>query len=642
MQSNSYHPLFTLQHYSSGSTNDCNTTSETGSTSDTATETRTTTPQHQQSNSGNNGVTSLTFLQHPTFTSSTTWSHSDINHCDNSDDSEEKEDDSDDSDDELPIFQCRSRLMNRQRQNQHDPHYDSKAIDYATTLSFSNPIPTRKGHITHHSHDTDNDDYGGTKQLLLASSHVNGEAYIWDLNKRCVAFPLLDHPQKKERVGDANGPSPGLAILCLNYNTTYNNNHLSSSSSLLYQTRDQNGTISFHNLSSSTSDGCRMYDTIQCHSKTFCQATAMTAATTTMGNPNIIATPSNHESIVSLWDVRVNASMRGGRRRPVGVIHGAGLFTIQDGKDNDFSHSSSSSSNDWRKEGMVMSLKFCDWGYSSSNDHSRNGSSSNSSSSSTGRNGNFVLGCGMESGNLYLHDLRKLNSRDGVVHCSKQEQEHKQHDNHIELDPVIIAMDHTSIHLGKNPILTIDMCPSSSSSSSSPNSNSNSNQRSLIAIAGTAGDAVEQLDLPEAERGTVNVIKASSSHQSSPLSPNLKTKKNLKTRIRAKVGTCNVSQDASFLGKPGVGICRFQPDGSCFAVGGWDRRIRIYSRTSAKLLSVLKGPNEDSITSLDWARVISEVNNVNSHSRTSATLRDSGRVLLASGSSDGKITLWRS
>ena len=33
----------------------------------------------------------------------------------------------------------------------------------------------------------------------------------------------------------------------------------------------------------------------------------------------------------------------------------------------------------------------------------------------------------------------------------------------------------------------------------------------------------------------------------------------------------------------------------------WDRRIRIYSRTSAKLLWILRGPNEDSITSLDWA-----------------------------------------
>ena len=79
-------------------------------------------------------------------------------------------------------------------------------------------------------------------------------------------------------------------------------------------------------------------------------------------------------------------------------------------------------------------------------------------------------------------------------------------------------------------------------------------------------------------------------------------------------------------GKPGVNICRFRPDGRVFAVGGWDRRVRIYSRTNAKLVRILKGTHLSSVTTLDWVR-------------SEDDLMSDG--VLASGSEDGTISLWR-
>mmetsp|Transcript_9481 Transcript_9481/g.14117 ORF Transcript_9481/g.14117 Transcript_9481/m.14117 type:complete len:197 (+) Transcript_9481:1-591(+) len=194
-----------------------------------------------------------------------------------------------------------------------------------------------------------------------------------------------------------------------------------------------------------------------------------------------------------------------------------------------------------------------------------------------------------------------------------------------------------------NPVLTLDLQPSRDSKvnknqatiSANMESKNHENSKckySLVAIAGTAADASDQLDLAEDERGTVAVVKATMAMGNTTTTTNEDDmnhpiiNKRIHARIRAKVGTCKISEDSSFLGKPGVGVCRFRPDGSCFAVGGWDRRIRIYSRTTAKLLGILRGPNEDSITTLDWAVGDDD-------------LMHAG--VLAAGSSDGKITLWR-
>jgi WD40 repeat protein len=143
-----------------------------------------------------------------------------------------------------------------------------------------------------------------------------------------------------------------------------------------------------------------------------------------------------------------------------------------------------------------------------------------------------------------------------------------------------------------------------------------------VTIAGLAADAAEQMALHQQDRGTVAVLKTTTRIVSAGA-----TKEDgmtaMKARIRAKVGTCRLSDEISRDAKPGVGICKFRPDGKIFAVGGWDKRIRLYSRTSAKLLSVMRGYNEESITSLDWV--------ANRH----------GEYILAAGSSDGKISVWR-
>ena len=98
------------------------------------------------------------------------------------------------------------------------------------------------------------------------------------------------------------------------------------------------------------------------------------------------------------------------------------------------------------------------------------------------------------------------------------------------------------------------------------------------------------------------------------------------------MGTCQLSNEIGMGGKPGVGVCKFRPDGKVFAVGGWDKRIRLYSRTSTSLLSVLRGPNDASVTAMNWARSCDGGGNDNVGVEAG---------VLAAGTADGKILLWR-
>eukprot|EP00957_Ditylum_brightwellii_P138437 10551884-Ditylum_brightwellii.AAC.1 len=95
----------------------------------------------------------------------------------------------------------------------------------------------------------------------------------------------------------------------------------------------------------------------------------------------------------------------------------------------------------------------------------------------------------------------------------------------------------------------------------------------------------------------------------------------MKASIRNKVSTCEIGQESAG-GKPGVSTARFRPDGRMFAIGGWDKRLRIYGRAQGNLLAILKG-HEDSVNAVDWA----EDSNVSG--------------VLATGSGDGRILLWR-
>jgi hypothetical protein len=630
----------------------------------------------------NHGVSSITFLhlsqqeqqEHQEQQCSIMNSHIIQDDHDGSDD----DDDDDDEIDDLFMFQCKSKLLlntkqqqqqqQQQQRQQHNNFYqDSKAIDQATIFSFSH-----NSNITKNNSTLNNYSY-------LASSHVNGQAYIWDLYKRCIAFPLLDYDHNLKDIqirnsnhNNHNQNGPGLAIFQLknhDVNDNNNNNIHNHSPKLVYQTRDVNGTISIHQM---TSTGCQIIDVLHCKSQTFCHAIGI--------DENVIASPSNHESIVSLWDLRMGG---GSGRRPICILHGSGL----DLKLN-------SNPSDWRKDGMVMSLQCSHWGNIHHDyDTSSTCISSNSGGgSSSSNNDNFVLGCGMESGNVYFHDLRKIgthchfntgdyvtrgsNTSEYMHHCGSSK-----NCGDDELMETINCTNCTSIHLGMNPVLSIDMQPSidkpkpksacvtnitkntgptfhTTTRTATTTNNGIDNESfkktagtyssSFITVAGTAGDANEQFDLSESERGTVNIIKTTKTFSSSSSSSAQEQEQyTTKCRIRAKVGTCNIlsnddhndnnlhnndnikNSSPSFMGKPGVNICKFNPNGSCFAVGGWDKRVRIFSRTKGTLLGILRGPNEDSITALDWWST-TNANGFINHSN-----------VLAAGSADGKITIWR-
>lgn len=432
------------------------------------------------------------------------------------------------------------------------------------------------------------------ENIQLASTHVNGCAYIWDLTKRRVVQTLQDD--------GTVGVGPGLSIgllpsvgSCYSPNTTSNTTTATTRSLLFHQKRDDMGTISIYDQEYNVP-----VQKIQCLSKTFCHAKASSH------HEHLLLTPSKHGSFAQLWDLRMKPG--DGNRSPLGLIHGAKLEQCHGTR--------------WNEEGMLTSLGFCD-----------------------DRDGEwYVIGCGMESGKVYFHDLRMMGK------ASKSGDVVGENPSFDILDHKIVT-DMCSVALGKDPVLCLDMFPSLNEyedcSRRTKNSGSNMDvkhatsqnvdkqrqQRSVIAIAGVAADAAEQLTLDEQDRGTVAVLKATTS--SSSFTENMislegngtedAVKKRMKARMRAKVGTCQVTDELSREAKPGVGICKFRPDGKIFAVGGWDKRIRLYSRTSAKMLTVLRGSNEGSISALDWIPYGN----------------GGDGCILAAGSNDGKISIWR-
>lgn len=174
-----------------------------------------------------------------------------------------------------------------------------------------------------------------------------------------------------------------------------------------------------------------------------------------------------------------------------------------------------------------------------------------------------MLACGMESGSIFFHDLRALSR-----HCG------------LQVSP------------RKDPILAMDVSLSSSGA---------------LAIVGLAADRVDLMELPEENRGTVALVKVYSNDDIE-----------MAAKLRARVGTCDLEKE----GKPGVNVARFRSDGRLFAIGGWDHRLRIFDRTRANPMAVLRG-HSTSVKAIDWA--------------PDSPL--SG--LLATGSGDAKILIWR-
>lgn len=470
-----------------------------------------------------------------------------------------------DSDFELQ-FKSRTMLMAKHSQSQHlrDSHALVPANQHRSNMYTAQHISSARDALASLSFASMQN--GHLTNTLLASTHASGNAYIWDLTSRRVIHTLQD------------GVGPGLAVGRVNYSD--NEETASTSEYLFHQRRNTQGSISILD----PNNDFKIVRRMECHSQTFCHATTG-GSTCTDGNRSmrdLLLSPSQHQAFAQLWDMRMPKS--------IGVVHGAKM------DERDLSH--------WNDEGMLMSLDLCH-----------------------GPDSCFI-GCGMESGNVFLHDLRMLNgngpSRDlsesklNVVREFKTQKD-------------VIDSDVCSVSLGKDPILCLDMCrshdkdvvavPSTAGTESNEIIGAKKKQtQSLVLIAGRAADETEMLNVPEEERGTVAVIKATSIKGDNEYL-------RMDARVRAKVATCKVTSELTREGKPGVGVCRFRPDGKVFAVGGWDKRVRIYSRTSAKLLSIMKG-SDASVTALDW----------NWNSKTGS---DDDEFLLSAGSSDGKIALWR-
>jgi WD40 repeat protein len=193
----------------------------------------------------------------------------------------------------------------------------------------------------------------------------------------------------------------------------------------------------------------------------------------------------------------------------------------------------------------------------------------------SGSKGRPILACGMESGSMIFHDF-------GAPQSSK-----------------------TECNLSRDPILAMDLVSSLPTAQDKVSS--------VVAIAGMAGDGVEVSELPESQQGRIAILKASFDDATPP---------NWNTRIRARLSTCSVDETSD--GRPGVAIARFRPGGGrLWAVGGWDRRVRIYERSTGAPLAILRG-HATSVTCLDWA----------------PDAEQSG-LLASSGGDDQTINIWQ-
>jgi len=378
---------------------------------------------------------------------------------------------------------------------------------------------------------------------VLATSNTHGVGHLWDLSTRRIVAEF----GKGDRCS-------GLAVRRIN-----------GSNNFLYHTRGGDGLVSIHNIErcinskstlgnkvnlSKDCESSHMITSFLTKSKTFC------AAAPCRGDPNLILLPSEDETCCSVRDLRMNASKNS--NLPFPNIHGA--YGIDKTMESYGAH---------RKYGMITSLAMI---------------SSNSLP-------NPIVACGMESGDLFFHDLAA--------------------NGHAE------ACSISDIKLGKDPILCLDVAPSSIKSSS-PQSEHFS---SMLSIAGCAGDADELNSLPNSDQGSISIVKTLIQTHETQITTDICKVYQMKSRLRKRLGTCQIGENSPG-GKPGVGACRFRDDGKLFAVGGWDKRVRIFSRDSSKLIAILKGQSK-SITALDWSQ--------NAHQNG----------LLATGSDDGSTNLWR-
>ena len=182
-----------------------------------------------------------------------------------------------------------------------------------------------------------------------------------------------------------------------------------------------------------------------------------------------------------------------------------------------------------------------------------------------GGGGGALLACGMESGSVFFHDLTmpgrggRLGGGGGGGGGSGGGRGGRGY----------VAPPHGSVRLGREPVLGLDSVPSTGTG-----------RDAVVAVAGCAGDADElaALGMDDPERRTVAVIRATVGGGGWGAGGG--GGGGVRARVRARAPTCEVGE-GSAGGRPGVNVCRFRDDGRVFAVGGWDRRLRIFGRGTA-------------------------------------------------------------
>lgn len=191
----------------------------------------------------------------------------------------------------------------------------------------------------------------------------------------------------------------------------------------------------------------------------------------------------------------------------------------------------------------------------------------------------FVVACGMESGDILYHSLSYGNSS----------------------APSQTLSPSCCLSVGREPVLCLDLTKSEET------------ENSIVGVAGMASMNPDELDSKNnGDSGTIITFKIK------PASAGL-----MSAKVRKRLSTCPVNNE-SLMAKTGVACCKFENNGRMFAVGCWDNRARVFSR-SGKLLSVMKG-HKQSINCLDW--------------KPHVTDRKSSSIL-ATGGAEGHISLWK-
>lgn len=477
---------------------------------------------------------------------------------------------------------------------------------------------------------------------VLASCNTNnGYAYLWDISSRRVVSKVLNTTQNyhvsKEKYDTSKFAARGLKIC-----------RFRSENFLFHSRGNCGGLVTIHDIerSCSNSTSSSVVSSYETSSITFC------AASTCIGDTNLIVIPYSNEPIFAVYDTRMSHD----NKKPVVKLHGSlGVSPTR----NELMRGKSTDDGD--KYGMITSLSMI--------------------ASSPSRP---IVVCGMESGDIIFHDLG-LTSK---FSCNLDQSCKSSEPNSNYFSPTSFS----SIKVGNNPILCLDVICSSRGIQNSKSKNQHSStplassSYDFLTVAGSAGDNADLSSRPKCEQNTIHVIKTSGIFppQHTHSEEGSKTKTISSSTLEAAFSTCRLG-DSSFGGKPGVGTCQWFHNSAeknyhnekktgdrrtdskkaskkfLFCVGGWDKRARVfsYSLTSkqknhsnstvatnneaigsrisklekekekrtkkkprGKLITILK-EHTDSVTAVDWYnQTIGE------------------RKLLATGSNDGNIKIW--